>query len=148
MMVQRSLRLTTLWSKVSPAALLNFREIHYSRDTAKLRQLSRRVRVLEQRVNALLPDRTKSLDQSKSTMRGRLLYPPPNRGRGVEHSVKGSKDSALPPPPRGVYPPLPYSVMVRASLLSILLTLAIWVIVGPVFILLPFGLFAALTIFL
>ena len=131
--------------------LLNFREIHYSRDTAKLRQLSRRLRVLEQRVNALLPDRAKGRDQSKSTMRGRVLHPPPHRGRGVEHSAEGSdKDSASPPPPSGVYPPLPYSVMVRASLLSILLTLAIWVIVGPVFtfILLPFGLFTARTILL
>ena len=101
-------------------------------------------------MNALLPDRAKGLHKGKSTMRGRVLHPPPNRG-GVERSVKGGdKDSARPPPPRGVYPPLPYSVKVGAPLLSILLTLAIWVIVGPVFtfILLPFGLFAALTIFL
>ena len=145
MMGQRSLRCTSFaWSRVTSTARLNPREMH-SRDSAKLRQLSRRVRVLEQRLDALLSNRTKCLDQSESPdVRRSAPCPGPHR--------RGSRQlsSSLPPPPSGFYPPVPSTFIVGAPLLSLLLTAAVWVIVGPVFtfILLPFGLFAALTIFL
>ena len=67
MMGQSSLRCTTPWSKVSPTtALLNYREIHYSRDTAQLRPRSRRLRVLEQRVNALNAFASRQKEGSRS----------------------------------------------------------------------------------